>query len=182
MLLFKYGSYARILTSSFLSTFSKKNPGFTFDDVVNIALNAVVLALQNYNPEYGTPFYPYWKEVASREINHFVEDNSYYSGAKMFAGAISLDTLIDMHDKETTLGELVASKDCDARDELNLDDTSFMISNIIKKYSKEEQQILYQYVIGYSYEEISNNLNIPVKRIYSSMRRIRSSIKKTLSK
>ena len=182
ILLVKYEKYAKILSHTFLSAFPKKHLGFSFEDLVNIALNAVVLALQNYNPEYGAPFYPYWKEVASKEMAHFIEDNSYHSGAKMFAGALSLDSFIDNSEKDTTIGDIVSSKDGDIRGELYLDDTSFMISEIIKKYSEEDQKILYLYVIGYSYEEISHNLNVPVTRIYSSMRRIRSSIKKTLSK
>ncbi len=181
MLLSKYEKHARILTSLFLNNFTKKSIGVTEEDLVYVALNSVVLGLQNFNPDFGTPFYSYWKEIASRELIRFVNENSYLAGAKMFSGAISLDELIDKHG-DTSVGDILSSKDDDFKEDLYLDDTSFEISEIIKAFPKEEQKALYLYAIGYTYNEICSTLNIPIKKVYAIMRKIRYSVKKKISK
>ena len=179
----KYKGHARSLSKTIKDTTFKRNCGFAFEDIYIVALNAVMIAIQNFHPEKGSFFFSYWKEVATREVYKFIQANSYYGDARVFGLSISLDEIIGDDENSATYGEVLASKDYYSHQDINLDDTSYQISEIAsKEFTSLERQILYLHIIGYLPKEIAKKLNIDIESVYKAIRRVKRVIKKKLNK
>lgn len=178
----KYSAHSKLLANAILKTQPLKNNGYAFDDLVSIALYSVVIALKYYDIETGNQFYPYWKEIAKKEIYDFINKNSYSGEARIFSNYLPLSDAC-APEGHISFEELVPSNDGYTLSEfISYDETSNRISEIAKTFSETDRKILYMLIIGCEIKDIKDRLNISASKIYQSLRRIKRKIKLNIDK
>ena len=133
--------------------------GITAEEYFTCAFESVEIAVQKYDKQKGKALYPYWKTIAANNIFELIEAQSYYRGAKAFAG-ISLD---EADDEESLLNEERYGFEEPPQTTKGVFDEMFsIIFNPKNEFTPREQQILMCLLDGYTKEETASVLGIAV--------------------
>lgn len=150
ILLERYKFKSRKLVQNIVTQFP--NTGIPFEVLENVALNAVIIAIKNYE-EQGKTFFSYWYSIAKREAQDYIRHNSYTVKSPGFVG-ISMDSTVDSSNNDTgmiadSIGEIDNNLD------VNLLLREFLkVIKADRNLRRLEKEVFYLYLKGYQKEEI----------------------------
>ena len=130
-------------------------------------------ALYSYNYEKNANLPTFISICVDRRVDNYVKKHNT-TKMRMLKEMISLDeqigddiSLIDVISDETTPEDLIEEKE----------ESRILLNSIKKKLSDTELEIYKLVLNNFSYEDISEILNLSIKQIYDSVYRIRKKLK-----
>lgn len=145
------------------------------DDIIQEAMIAIFFAIQSYNKNKKMTFESYANLCIRRRI---------YNMIKQFARKKHkiLNTSVSLNDDNRNKVFLLPSKDLNPEQliigkELIKELKSVINSNL----SNLEQKVLYYYLVGKSYQEISEKLGIDIKAVDNALSRLKKRLSKIVA-
>lgn len=152
---------------------------FTKEDFIQEAHLAFLIYLPRYNPEKAPAFTYFYYVVKSHFLTLLNKDQNTKNGINRITGSLEYLTG-DKNDIE--MHEIIGRNLLTEMNEFNASTENAVISNeninemymfMEERCSKLEQSILHFRILGYSYEEISEELEIPYKSVDNALHRTR---------
>lgn len=166
--------------SLFLSTNGNR------EDLIQEGLIGLHRAIENYDEELGS-FESYAHIVIHGHLITAIKASNRYKH-QVLNNSISLDKKIEDNNNLTLL-DLIANRE-DVRYNYNQatpedilfenESKEYYFNNLYKKLSQMEKEVFELYIDGYSYEEITQKLNINTKRVDNTLQRIKQKLRELL--
>jgi len=155
---------------------SLKDTGISLEDIQTVAFEALLTAYDKFGGANGASFYNFWKNIAIKQISSYMESNSYSYKAMMFRGKYSFD----QHVPSTTVKyeEVLGENDVYLSTMPERIDQMEIMVKFLESLTPMEKEIYDLLVKGYSREEMAKTLNIPIKTVYSRIKRIKQKYRK----
>ncbi len=166
----RYKKFARNEALKYYLKYGRSH-GFIFDDIYAITFSALMDAAKTFDPIKSDNFYTYWRTIADNHAINYIRNNSYEGGAKMFKGTISLDD--NAYDNGDILySELIGKTDNHNSDDEESEITVSVIRELYVSFSPIEKVFLLLKMSGYTFAQISKEINVEVKYLYSVKRKL----------
>lgn len=146
----RYEKYSRIICKQALER--NLDSGVTLADLFAVCSACFKEIILKYNPQ-KLPFYSFWKDVATQEINDYFLINSYNAKARTFNGIINLD---EENDEKKLNLELIRETDEDYIREKNRRDALRIIDLNTTSFSHKELVVLHYILDGYTIKELEH--------------------------
>ncbi len=167
----KYKKFARNEALKYYLKYGKSH-GFIFDDIYSITFASLMDAAKSFDESKSDNFYSYWKTIADNHAINYIRNNSYEGGAKMFKGVFSLDdSAYDNGDIQYSelIGTIIDNYNhLDEENELAV----YTIRELYVSFSPIEKVFLLLKMSGYTFQQISDEIGVSVKYLYSVKRKL----------
>lgn len=151
-----------------------KGSGVSVDELQSVCMNAIYIAVQHYQDKEEHKFYPYWKQIAQREMVRYLNENSYSYRASTFSGIVSLDAGED----DLLFAEAFSLPEEEYKTQAIIDDVRDAI-NENKACLNEKELCVIKYMLdGYSQKEVSILMSISKAQVcglyHSSLEKLKN--------
>ena len=141
--------------------------GFEQDDLVQEGLMTLFAACQTYNKNVGMSFKNYLALCVKRRYISIVRKSKTQSNITL-SDTVDIEELTDLATHSLNPEEILLKKE----------DCGNILSSIKHNLSKLEQNVLYYYLAGFKYADISDKLGFSVKSVDNAIQRIHKKLDK----
>lgn len=170
ILIERYKKYASLKANKYFAKGAER------EDIIQEAMIGIFEAIGSFNEEFNTSFRTFVNLVMERKIFNLLEkQNSRKNRFMNDALSISNDNLDGEFD------EIDISKGMGMHDPssiiIDMESVEKLNEKIEKELSSFERDVFFSYIKGYTYSEISIELNIDLKAVDNAIQRIRKKLR-----
>lgn len=165
----KYKNYIYYM----IHRFKKEYYFFTYEDsdLFNESLLLLYECIYTYSEEYNVKFSSYYLACLKRKLISFIRTLSSNKN-KSHAYALSLD--YNPNDEELNLYDVIDNNEMAVNERVSNDYLlKQSLQNLKDNMNQLEIDIVYHYLVGYSYEEIKKLLNTQIKKVDNTLQKYR---------
>lgn len=163
ILLRRYMSFSSMQASQYFKTY--KDHGIHHEDLFGVALEGYVIALKNYNLKKGK-FNAYWRRITTNLMTKYVQDNSYFMGAKSFNG-LSLDSSIDTGDSYIVVADSIGTNEDETKNKIQIEEVYKIANSEECGLTPDEKLIFFYFLDGYNVSQIMKMTGYSKTKIYN---------------
>lgn len=150
----------------------RKKGGYTMDDYYQLAMMKLLFAVEGYRSDKNSSFAHFYTEIVRRTfIDHYRKCNSY--NGYMDAFCVSFDSVICEESTNYTYIDQASMSYHHAYSTNDIDVTE-LIKECKRRLNKVERNILGLRLLGYTYHQIAEKMNINVKKVDNTVQKLRN--------
>ena len=170
----RYSEYSRHAARTYHSYFERS--GISEDEFYAVAFSKTHEVLSKYD-NIDKCFYVYWRAIVKNSVYDYVRDNSYQSGARIYAG-ISLDDTRYENNETLSFNDIIGENERIDRIHEFLKE---YLENDHTEFTKEEKMIIdLLFFKGYTRMEIVGLLGYKKSRVNYLARRVSDKLQRLL--
>ena len=157
----RYTSFSKVIANDILKNY-KRMPSYIFDEIVDIGLQCLCLAIKKYKGE--GPLAPFWKKIFKNQLVKDFFGSSYIRGVlssrTQSMSSLPADASITFASSDDIMYDIIAA------------DIADILNKSGQKYREKDIQICELYFAGFKIGEISSELNMSSSTVSRRIKRI----------